>query len=48
MWETLKNITGMGNRPNQSSMKIDSINKENLIISDQVIIAKAFNKIRFH
>ena len=44
MWEALKNITGMGNKPNQSSMKIDSIKKENLIISDQVIIANEFNK----
>ena len=44
MWETLKNIIGMGNKPNQSSMKIDSIKKENLIISDQVIIANGFNK----
>jgi len=44
MWETLKNITGMGNKPNQSSMKIDSIKKENLIIPDQVIIANKFNK----
>ena len=34
----------MGNKPNQSSMKIDSIKKENLIISDQVIIANEFNK----
>jgi len=38
-----KNITGMGNKPNQSSIKIDSIKKENLIISDQVIIANEFN-----
>ena len=44
MWETLKNITGMGNKPNQSSIKIDSIKKENLIISDQVLIANEFNK----
>ena len=34
----------MGNKLNQSSMKIDSIKKENLIISDQVIIANEFNK----
>ena len=34
----------MGNKPNQSLMKIDSIKKENLIISDQVIIANEFNK----
>ena len=44
MWETLKNITGMRNKPNQSSMKIDSINKEQLIISDQVLITNEFNK----
>ena len=37
----------MGNKPNQSSMKIDSIKKENLIISDQVFIANEFNKY-FH
>ena len=37
--ETLKkNITGMGNKPNRSSMKIDSIKKE------KVIIANEFNK----
>ena len=34
----------MGNKPNQSLMKIDSIKKENLVISDQVIIANEFNK----
>ena len=28
MWETLKNITGMGNKPYQSLMKIDSIKKK--------------------
>ena len=44
MWDTLKNITGMGNKPNQSSIKIDSIKTENSIISDQVIIANEFNK----
>ena len=44
MWDTLKNIKGMGNKPNQSSMKIDFIKKENLIISDQVLITNEFNK----
>ena len=44
IWETLKNIIRMGNKPNHSSMKINSIKKENLIISDQVIIANEFNK----
>ena len=34
----------MGNKPNQSLMKIDSIKKENLVISDQVIITNEFNK----
>ena len=34
----------MGNKPNQSSMKIDFIKKENLIISDQVLITNEFNK----
>ena len=34
----------MRNKPNQSSMKIDSINKEQLIISDQVLITNEFNK----
>ena len=34
----------MEDKPNQSSMKIDSTKKENLIISDQVIIANEFNK----
>ena len=37
----------MGNKPNQSLMKIDSIKKENLVISDQVIITNEFNKY-FH
>ena len=34
----------MGNKPNQSLMRIESIKKENLIISDQVIISNEFNK----
>ena len=34
----------MGNKPNQSSVKIDSFQKEKLIITDQVIIANTFNK----
>ena len=34
----------MGNNPNQSSMKIQSIKKKNLIISNQVLIANEFNK----
>ena len=37
----------MGNKPNPSSMKIYPIKKENLIISDQVLIANEFNKY-FH
>ena len=39
MWSKYVN-----HKPNQSSMKIDSIKKENLIISDQVLIANEFNK----
>ena len=34
----------MEDQPNQSSIKIDFIKKENLSISDQVIIANEFNK----
>ena len=37
----------MGNKPNQSSVKIDSFQKEKLIITYQVIIANEFNKY-FH
>jgi len=34
----------MGNKPNPSSVKIYPIKKENLIISDQVLIANEFYK----